>query len=349
MGIENLVSTVVQSTPGCGIPDVQSASTNPLGSDGGAAFMEQLAEQMDGFTAAEPAALILVHELNADMFAAASGLPNGNLLPPPAVPYPQSLVSANAITSSFSDPPTPFSYRPGTARGAGDTIPQVTPDSAGALIQKEVIASGAGDLAGNEGVSEGPGRIENSALHGFEETLADIPAPVARGESLNTQISVRHPSELEKAPVLTLERSVSTSEWKEDLADRILWMTRNSMTAAELKVNPPQMGPVDVRINLQHDQMNVIFASQNAAVREAIEAAIPRLREMLGGQQLNLMNAEVSHSFADQHQNPPSGKGDDRFHGQPFLDAFFITEQSGLDDIESGIRLKHQGLLNYYV
>jgi flagellar hook-length control protein FliK len=63
---------------------------------------------------------------------------------------------------------------------------------------------------------------------------------------------------------------------------------------AEVRITPPQLGPIDIRISIQNDQANVTFAAQHGVVREALEASIPRLREMMSENNLQLVNVDVN-------------------------------------------------------
>jgi flagellar hook-length control protein FliK len=58
-------------------------------------------------------------------------------------------------------------------------------------------------------------------------------------------------------------------------------------------LNPPNLGPLEVRLTLQQDQASVVFSAQQVAVRDALEAALPRLRELLEQQSLQLVQADV--------------------------------------------------------
>jgi flagellar hook-length control protein FliK len=75
------------------------------------------------------------------------------------------------------------------------------------------------------------------------------------------------------------------------------------MQVAELHLNPPELGPLQITLTLSNDQASAQFVSQHAAVREAIETAMPRLREMLAEGGITLGNANVSaESFGGQTQ-----------------------------------------------
>ncbi len=54
------------------------------------------------------------------------------------------------------------------------------------------------------------------------------------------------------------------------------------------------MGPITVRIDMNQDQATIAFTAQNSDVRNALEASIPKLREMLISQNVNLADVNVS-------------------------------------------------------
>jgi flagellar hook-length control protein FliK len=113
-------------------------------------------------------------------------------------------------------------------------------------------------------------------------------------------------------PAITIP--VAHPGWDQALGQRVQWLVSQQLQGAELRITPPHLGPIDVRISIGQDQQTVVnFASPHAAVRDAIEAAVPRLRDMLGNNGQDLVNVNVSqHSFAEQRrQSAPSGTGRD--------------------------------------
>lgn len=81
--------------------------------------------------------------------------------------------------------------------------------------------------------------------------------------------------------------------WDNVLGNRILWMVGKQMQQATLQVTPRHLGPVDIQVTVQNDVTNVTFTAQNAVAREALEAAIPRLREMFTENNMQLVNVDV--------------------------------------------------------
>jgi flagellar hook-length control protein FliK len=110
---------------------------------------------------------------------------------------------------------------------------------------------------------------------------------------------------------MVVPQPVGGRGWDGAIADRVSWMVQGDMQFARLKLNPPHLGPLEVRLTLNQDQTTVAFIAQHAAVREAIEAALPRLREMFDQQSLQLVQADVSDPGAQQRNGSGSQTGSD--------------------------------------
>ncbi len=124
---------------------------------------------------------------------------------------------------------------------------------------------------------------------------------------------------------------VNQSQWGQAVGDRVQWMLSQNLQSAEIRLNPPELGLLEVRIQLQGDQANVNFTSPHGQVRDALDAALPRLREMLEQSGLTLGDVNVSQQSVAQGQ---SQSGDDASsNGSPRLSA--DEGQSGLDDAEA--------------
>lgn len=102
---------------------------------------------------------------------------------------------------------------------------------------------------------------------------------------------------------------VSQPNWNEAVGNRVLWMVNQNVQGAELKLNPPQLGPLEVRISMEGDRAHLQFMAHHPATREALDAAIPRLRELFADNGVDLGNVDVSHREA-QGGEARSGKGE---------------------------------------
>ena len=113
---------------------------------------------------------------------------------------------------------------------------------------------------------------------------------------------------------LRVDTPVRDHAWANDFSQKIVWLASNDKQFAQLTLNPPQMGPIEISLNLNKDNASAVFFSQNAEVRETIEAALPRLREMLAGAGIELGQANVSaESFRQQPGSEEARQGAPRW------------------------------------
>ena len=99
--------------------------------------------------------------------------------------------------------------------------------------------------------------------------------------------------------------------WAQGMGKQILWMANQNISSAEIRLNPAHLGPIEVRLDISDDQINVALSSRHANVREAMEMALPKLREMFDNNGLSLADTDISQqSFAEQReQNTAKGQG----------------------------------------
>lgn len=97
-------------------------------------------------------------------------------------------------------------------------------------------------------------------------------------------------------------------QWQTAVSERVAIMATQRITSAEIQLDPPELGQLQVRVTLNQDQASVSFASQHAVVREALDQTAHRLREMFDGEGLNLVDVDVSdQSFQQQRENAQGG------------------------------------------
>ena len=149
-------------------------------------------------------------------------------------------------------------------------------------------------------------------------TLADFGASLALSlESASTQVpqtGLPATASVASNPAPVVQSLVAprfgAPEWEGALGQRVVWMAGLQHQVAELQLNPPHLGPLEVRLNLSDGQASVSFVSQQPAVREAIETALPRLREMLADNGISLGNVMVgAESFAQQREQAQAKPG----------------------------------------
>ena len=107
---------------------------------------------------------------------------------------------------------------------------------------------------------------------------------------------------------LKIDTPLGRSGWGNEVGDKLTWMVGHQEQHAELVLHPPELGRVDVSLSLNGDQATASFASANPLVRYALEAALPRLREILADAGVSLGQTQVgSEAFNHAKNNAESG------------------------------------------
>jgi flagellar hook-length control protein FliK len=106
-------------------------------------------------------------------------------------------------------------------------------------------------------------------------------------------------SSLDHSPV-RLEPHPGSAGWDNALGQKIVWMVSQQQQIAELSLNPPDLGPLQIVLTVDNDQASAMFVSHNADVRQALEAALPRLKEMMADSGISLGNTTISSGNSQQ-------------------------------------------------
>ncbi|WP_369938786.1 flagellar hook-length control protein FliK [Xanthomonas medicagonis] len=127
----------------------------------------------------------------------------------------------------------------------------------------------------------------------------------------------------------------------EEMGARVSWLADQKIGHAHIKLNPAELGPVEVRLHMSGDQVNASFSSNQADVRQALENSLPRLRDMLGQHGFQLGQADVGQQHQQTSHNAPQGTsagagGDTR--GEDALTSVGIPS----------VVLRQRGLLDAY-
>lgn len=129
-------------------------------------------------------------------------------------------------------------------------------------------------------------------------------AVLAPTTSISSTLAPQTPSVAQS--VLMMQPSVQSEAWGKVLSSRVVWMAREGVQQAQLRLNPANLGPVEVKLHMNNDQVNVSFVAQHAATRDALEQALPRLRESLQENGMNLTDADVSDQTSEQESEEDS-------------------------------------------
>lgn len=158
-------------------------------------------------------------------------------------------------------------------------------------------------------------RPGNSALADAARIAAEAQSgantPSNFAATLAAQAAAARPMQQESATAAPqISVPLQDGRWAQDFSEKVVWLARNDQQTAQISINPPQLGPMQITLNLAGDQVSAIFASPHAEVRQAIQDAMPQLREMLAGAGINLGQANVGAQLPQQNSGTPQQSSD---------------------------------------
>ncbi|MBD5805145.1 Flagellar hook-length control protein [Azoarcus sp. Aa7] len=202
----------------------------------------------------------------------------------------------------------------------------------GQLIAEAASQAGASEKPGPEsgGVADAVAKVKadvaaGSAPAAFGARLqmaSQQPAPPAPGlQALepDAQAAGLHASAFapgtaraeQTPPQLQVHTPAGQRAWAEDVGNRMMWMVGRNESRAELVLTPAHLGKLEVSIQVNGDQTTAHFVAASAAARDALEQAMPRLREVLQQAGINLGQTNVS-TQRDQRAQQDAGGGSGR-------------------------------------
>ena len=108
-------------------------------------------------------------------------------------------------------------------------------------------------------------------------------------------------AEASKTP-LTVTIPFQQAQWGSAVAEKVMWLSSHGLQEAEIQLDPPELGPLQVKVSIENDQAHVSFVVQHSNVKEALEQTATRLREMFDAEGIDLVDVDVSDQSADQGQ-----------------------------------------------
>lgn len=102
-----------------------------------------------------------------------------------------------------------------------------------------------------------------------------------------------------------LAPQVGTPAWDQALGQKIVWMVGSAQQTASLSLNPPDLGPLQVVLSVSNTQASATFVAAQPEVRQALEAAMPRLRDMMSDAGIQLGQASVNAGMPNGQQAMP--------------------------------------------
>ncbi|MBP6020029.1 MAG: flagellar hook-length control protein FliK [Burkholderiaceae bacterium] len=137
--------------------------------------------------------------------------------------------------------------------------------------------------------------------------------------SLASQILPSGPTNSTAASALGVPVPLNSPQWGTDFGRQFVSMLQNGTNGtqvAELRLDPPELGPLRITLNLSDNVAHAAFFSPHAAVRQTVENALPQLQELLAQAGISLGDTSVNdqsqtaQDFSEsRNQGQASGQG----------------------------------------
>jgi flagellar hook-length control protein FliK len=163
------------------------------------------------------------------------------------------------------------------------------------------------NLAGNAADAAQPSRF--AAVHQAITTASDLSAlqaspsnhadstpsaasPTQIGQALTVGMPQANPAS-QAVWAATVPAHMGSPDWGQAMNQQVLLAAQGQQQFATLHLNPPQLGPLEVHLQMHDGQIQAQFVSAHAVVRQAVEAALPQLRDVFAGAGLSLGQTSV--------------------------------------------------------
>jgi hypothetical protein len=185
----------------------------------------------------------------------------------------------------------------GDALPVADAAPQAgrggTPEGDALPVADEALQADRGGAPGQDSDSD----HETSRTPAGSAGTAAPATLTADGYSPAVDASVRAPSDTGPSTLVRLSpgapADVNAGRLGEALAGRILWLQAAQATRADIAIDPPALGGIEIQVEHAHGRVSVTFVAQQAATRDLLDAGMARLREMLAAEGVGIGSLDV--------------------------------------------------------
>ncbi|MGE6315369.1 flagellar hook-length control protein FliK [Shewanella baltica] len=134
-------------------------------------------------------------------------------------------------------------------------------------------------------------------------TQSSTPLQVNRQETMQVQLSLRQGVDQQNQMQEIIQR------FSPVMKQQLITMVSQGIQHAEIRLDPPELGHMLVKIQVHGDQTQVQFHVTQTQTRDLVEQAMPRLRELLQEQGMQLADSHVSQGGQGERREGGFGDG----------------------------------------
>ena len=163
-----------------------------------------------------------------------------------------------------------------------------------ALERRQILTSTATPVSSTvlNGVLPGDSPV-NPAVMPLAGTAPPSVPVTAQADPLTTPLRVPDPA---------LQHELRAEQFAEQVGRRLLQQIREDRWTVNLQLDPQRLGPMEIELQLEGNQVTAQVGVANAEVRHLLESALPKLRESLDSAGLNLANWSFAQSGAREYR-----------------------------------------------
>jgi flagellar hook-length control protein FliK len=154
------------------------------------------------------------------------------------------------------------------------------------------------DFSMTAGLMDSSSRILQTAYDNVDQQVAEIFNPtgsseVSQSQKTNTQL---HHETI----------SIFRKDFSNAVKDKVMLMISQKLQQFDITLDPPELGNMQVRVNLQGEQATVNFIVQNQQAKDALEQNMHKLKESLAELGVDVGDANVEQQSQQSDENNES-------------------------------------------
>ncbi|MBD3766519.1 MAG: flagellar hook-length control protein FliK [Gammaproteobacteria bacterium] len=157
-----------------------------------------------------------------------------------------------------------------------------------------IIANPAGSSSGSTQQEQRQESSQSDHLISLQEE-APSTGDIELGADQFSLVSTTPLSQTTSSPILSAPLNLRQPQWAQDVAQRVQIMINQSMNELDVRLDPLGLGPMKIGLKLDEQQKaHVTLSAQHGVTRDMLENALPRLKEMLAQEGVELASAMVN-------------------------------------------------------
>lgn len=188
-------------------------------------------------------------------------------------------------------------YRESTIGRTERPVPESSRQQFAEQLAQSALAEGEGSNrigAGREQLSQVTGQAQASAAPQASQAAPEAQQTTRMEPAMTTAEQTKAAVVENKSADIRLPVPFSRKDWSEQLGKQLGFLVSRNLDSAQIQLDPPELGPLQVRIQLHQEQVSLQFHAQHGIVREAVDQSLGRLQELFSEEGLELVSVDVS-------------------------------------------------------